>query len=243
MKKKFTLIELLIVIAIIGILLSLLLPSLGSAREKAKFAVCMSQRNQLYKAMASAVYDNDGFTPVIFDGSHLNPDDPDIAVDDWMGATKDQGGKLINGVIGKYAPGYKDIARCPSLPDGVPGSGVGSNGYFDYTHLAAFARIKFAKFSPTMMANGQEFATPWTVEENPQTVNGGNREGAFANIDKIGSWHENGTKGGYTSIDGHSVVFNNHFNNYTANSMTMEYEGAYKGINNRSSLEAWPREF
>ena len=241
--KKFTLIELLIVIAIIGILVSLLLPSLGSAREKAKFAVCMSNRNQLYKAMATSLSDNDGITPVIFDGNHLNPLNPDIAVDDWMGAYKSQGGKLINGVIEKYTSNYKEIARCPSLEGGVPGSGVGSNGYFDYTHLASFARIKFAKFSLSMMANGQEYPTPWVVEENPQTVNGGNREGAFANIDKIGSWHENGTKGGYTSIDGHSVVFNNHFNSYTANSMTMEYEGAFKGINNKSSLEAWPRPY
>ena len=57
--KKFTLIELLIIVAIIGILLSLLLPSLRKARDKAHIAVCMSNLSQIHKANAMFLKDNE----------------------------------------------------------------------------------------------------------------------------------------------------------------------------------------
>ena len=50
-KTNFTILELLIVVAIIGILVSLLLPSLQKARLKSKIIVCRSNQSQIYKAL------------------------------------------------------------------------------------------------------------------------------------------------------------------------------------------------
>ncbi|MCM8536245.1 MAG: hypothetical protein NE334_09940 [Lentisphaeraceae bacterium] len=56
--KKFTLIEALIIIAIISILFTLLMPSLGKARDKAKQAICMSNQKQMSYAIEQHKVDN-----------------------------------------------------------------------------------------------------------------------------------------------------------------------------------------
>ena len=58
-KNFFTLIELLIVIAIIGILVTLLMPSLSNARYKAKLAVCQSNLSQIVRINLSYANGND----------------------------------------------------------------------------------------------------------------------------------------------------------------------------------------
>ncbi|MCM8528437.1 MAG: prepilin-type N-terminal cleavage/methylation domain-containing protein [Lentisphaeraceae bacterium] len=65
MKHKFTLLELLIVVAIIGILISLLLPSLSKAREAAKTAVCLSNQKQVSIAIISYQEEGLGFLPQV----------------------------------------------------------------------------------------------------------------------------------------------------------------------------------
>ena len=62
--KKFTLIELLIVIGVIAILMTLLLPSLRKSKEKAMRAVCRSNQAQLHRLAYSFSKNYNGRIPL-----------------------------------------------------------------------------------------------------------------------------------------------------------------------------------
>lgn len=61
--KKFTLVELLIVVAVIGILVSLLLPALKSARDKAKEIGCANNLKQQSVGLLNYANDFNGWLP------------------------------------------------------------------------------------------------------------------------------------------------------------------------------------
>ncbi len=64
MKKGFSLLELLIVVAVLALLVSILLPSLSRARQRAKVAVCASQMKQISFAMVTYTTNNRSYFPV-----------------------------------------------------------------------------------------------------------------------------------------------------------------------------------
>ena len=66
--RAFTLIEILVVVAIIGLLVAILLPSLRRAREQAKTTVCMTQIRQLMTAALMYTQEYQGSLP----GSGVN---------------------------------------------------------------------------------------------------------------------------------------------------------------------------
>src|SRR4051812_10967400 len=58
-KTGFTLVEILVVVGIISILLAILLPALGKAREQAKIAMCLSNLHQLGSVQTAYLSDNE----------------------------------------------------------------------------------------------------------------------------------------------------------------------------------------
>jgi prepilin-type processing-associated H-X9-DG protein/prepilin-type N-terminal cleavage/methylation domain-containing protein len=103
MRKKFSLIELLVVVAIIGILASLLAPTLKSARGKSKAAVCKSTIGQLGVSAYMFADDNDGNIPLSTSviGGFPNTNGR------WWTHALDGGG---------YVKGTEAAMSCPSLP-------------------------------------------------------------------------------------------------------------------------------
>jgi len=118
--KKFTLVELLIVCAILGILLSLLLPSLAKARESAKLAVCKSNISQISKLCYLYVKDNGRTPPERVTAYNTWSPETIIGKNGSMSWCAKNGMNIKNRLFNKYIKDdLKDsdeieLAKCPS---------------------------------------------------------------------------------------------------------------------------------
>jgi len=99
----FTLVELLVIMAIIAILATLLLPSLGRAQESSRSASCQGNLHQIGLALQMYVDGNANHMPVMYDFSAANPS--------TNGATID--------VVLAPQLGSPQVLRCPSDNAGI----------------------------------------------------------------------------------------------------------------------------
>src|SRR4051794_7322245 len=120
--RAFTLVELLVVIGIIAVLIAILLPVLGRAREQANAAACLSNLRQVGLAFVMYANDNRGFLPASSRGGPFYPQD-------WIhfqdSRNLDQSaigkylGKIIDNGLSNIASNWDKtlnvrVLRCPS---------------------------------------------------------------------------------------------------------------------------------
>jgi prepilin-type N-terminal cleavage/methylation domain-containing protein len=120
MKRAFTLIEMLVVIAIIAILAGLLMPALSRAREEARKAACINNQKQVGLYIAMYQNDNDEDMPSWYtqdqnaDGTPDDvPDDTDSAPDTFYDSSL-----TIALLFPNYAKSH-ELFECPSTGNNV----------------------------------------------------------------------------------------------------------------------------
>jgi prepilin-type N-terminal cleavage/methylation domain-containing protein len=175
--RGFTLLELLVVMAIIAVLAALLLPTIGKARERAKRTVCTSNLRQLGSAMLMYTSDHKGRLP------NANPPN---SVGDY--AATNQVLVALNDIYVKSPP----VFHCPSDPDETVPDKI-TNA--DYT-LPNSARQSYDFYSIW-----------WLPEKGPKLPNikeaplAWDLDGGNSNSDR---YQNHGSKGGFVVYgDGH----------------------------------------
>ncbi|HEX8912062.1 MAG TPA: prepilin-type N-terminal cleavage/methylation domain-containing protein [Humisphaera sp.] len=200
----FTLVELVVVIAIVAVLISIILPVVGRARAMAMEVRCASNQRHLVQAFFAFAADNKGRLP----GNYFDVNDPDPAHRSWL---RNQGQDLAacpqGGTLWKYVKDDQTYL-CPTLQEEKVNSGFGSNGRFDYAAFQVFtgARLKDLSNATAVFTypDGRVEASlpvPLVCEEEPAGgVNGGNVEGGHSNSDRFTHVHRGGSY--FAAVDG-----------------------------------------
>jgi prepilin-type N-terminal cleavage/methylation domain-containing protein/prepilin-type processing-associated H-X9-DG protein len=144
--KGFTLIELLVVVSIIALLVAMLIPSLGRARDRARTTVCATNMKQW--GLGFVIYGQQNSDSLPFDGGDGTSAVPiGLWSDDglWFNGVVEslnsanagyfqlQENALTGGApLPKFGTNIKSIFMCPSALDAAAGKGDQmQNGYFD----------------------------------------------------------------------------------------------------------------
>jgi len=139
-KREFTLIELLITVAIIAILAGLLLPALNAARGRAQAMACMNNIRQMSLGLSTYFIDSGDIVPPYERGEEVsNKNKRGLLAPDqlpWVNGIKDYigmpklvtSGTLRDFIYTTVPASYRKRLACPS-PDGAKGTYVANTAY------------------------------------------------------------------------------------------------------------------
>lgn len=222
-REGLTLVELMVVVAIIGLLVGLLLPALARSKGRAHDVHCRKNQRDLYLAWSMYADENEGRLAAVRGGSFAGPDQ---WVSGWLDFTTspDNTNALYltdarYSQIGPYleTPGSY---RCPSdpttvhLPNGAHQRvrSVSMNCWLNYTGTDPIGEDEYRVFRNINSIFKPSPSALWVLmDERPDSINDGmfitnlkNRGNLAKLVDFPAGWHNRGA--GITFADGHSEI-------------------------------------
>lgn len=168
-RKRFTLVELLVVIAVIGILMTMLLPSLRNARTASMTAISISNLKQIYAGCMSYAKSNRQFLMKTNNNPHEEKNDNQVNYSRLV-FEEIQGETLGRDGVGhklKINP-YYGLMFCPVIRvnRGIP-TRFGEQGPSDYS-MNKYFRNKYVHLAEIDEGEKEPFISPGTAMPSTQ---------------------------------------------------------------------------
>jgi prepilin-type N-terminal cleavage/methylation domain-containing protein/prepilin-type processing-associated H-X9-DG protein len=130
-KKAFTLVELLVVIAVIAVLLAVIVPSLARAKEQGRGISCLSNLRQLYLAAIVYTENHNGSFPIAYYSREIDSAKTSYYWDFTIGPNQE----VLPGVLWQDEAMIEKIQQCPSYRGD---SGTTSDPYTGYNYNTSY---------------------------------------------------------------------------------------------------------